>query len=144
MPMLDNIDVKILEMLEEDGRESFTQMARKLKVAEATIRKRISALQEEGVIKKFTIKIDPSKLGLNTVAIIGVDIEPVKLLATAQKLCNLKEVKCVATSTGDHMVMIEIWTKDGRELANLISERIETIEGVKKICPALVLEKLKG
>jgi len=142
--MLDSIDVKILEMLEDDGRESFTQIARKLKVTEATIRKRISALQEEGVIKKFTIKIDPSKLGLNTVAIIGVDIEPMKLLAVAQKLCNFKEVKCVATSTGDHMVMIEVWTKNGRELANLISERIETIEGVKKMCPALVLERLKG
>jgi Lrp/AsnC family transcriptional regulator for asnA, asnC and gidA len=142
--MLDSIDVKILEMLEDDGRESFTQIARKLKVTEATIRKRISTLQKEGVIKKFTIKIDPSKLGLNTVAIIGVDIEPMKLLAVAQKLCNFKEAKCVATSTGDHMVMIEVWTKNGRELANLISERIETIEGVKKICPALVLERLKG
>jgi len=41
------------------------------------------------------------------------------------------------------MVMLEIWTRNGRELTKLISERIDTIEGVKRICPALILEKLK-
>ena len=41
------------------------------------------------------------------------------------------------------MLMTEIWTSDGRELTKLISEKIETIEGVKKICPAIILEKLK-
>jgi Lrp/AsnC family transcriptional regulator for asnA, asnC and gidA len=41
------------------------------------------------------------------------------------------------------MIMTEIWTRDGRELTKLISEKIGTIEGVKRICPAIILEKLK-
>jgi len=41
------------------------------------------------------------------------------------------------------MIMTEIWTRDGRELTRLISEKIGVIEGVKKICPAIILEKLK-
>jgi len=52
-------------------------------------------------------------------------------------------MKCVAISSGDHMIMVEIWTRDARELTRLISERVETMEGVKRICPALILEKLK-
>jgi len=95
------------------------------------------------VIKKFTIQVDPAKLGINTVAIVGVDVDPTKLLEAAQKLRNFKEIRYVATSTGDHMIMTEIWTKDGKELTRIISEKIGSIEGVRKICPAIILEKMK-
>lgn len=140
---LDEIDTRILELLEEDARRSFTEMAEKLKVSESSIRKRVSALQKEGVIKKFTIKVDHAKLGLNTVAIVGIDVDSDKMLEIAQELCDFKEVKCVATSSGDHMIMLEIWAKNGKELNKLIAEEIGRIEGVRQICPALILEKLK-
>lgn len=140
---MDEIDAGILELLEEDSRRSFTEMAKKLNVSESSVRKRVSALQKEGVIKKFTIKVDNVKLGLNTIAIIGIDVDSGKMLKIAQELCDFKEVKCVATSSGDHMIMLEVWTKNGKELNKLISERIERIEGVRQACPALILEKLK-
>jgi Lrp/AsnC family transcriptional regulator for asnA, asnC and gidA len=140
---LDEIDTRILELLEEDARRSFTEMAEKLKVSESSIRKRVSALQKEGVIKKFTIKVDHAKLGLNTVAIVGIDVDSDKMLEIAQELCDFKDVKCVATSSGDHMIMLEVWAKNGKELNNLISEKIGKIDGVRQICPALILEKLK-
>ena len=143
MSNLDEIDTKILELLEEDARRSFTEMAEKLKVSESSIRKRVSALQKEGVIKKFTIKVDHAKLGLNTVAIVGIDVDSDKMLKIAQELCDFKDVKCVATSSGDHMIMLEVWAKNGRELNKLIAEEIGRIEGVRQICPALILEKLK-
>lgn len=143
MLSLDEMDKKIIKMLEEDGRKPFTEIAEKLRVSESTVRKRVQALQAKGVIKKFTVKVDPSRLGIKTIAIVGVDVDPTKLLEVAQKLCGFREVKWVATSTGDHMIMTEIWTRDGRELTRLISERIGVIEGVKKICPAIILEKLK-
>ena len=143
MSSLDEIDMKILKMLEEDGRMPFTEIAEKLRLSESTVRKRVQALQRKGIIKKFTVKIEPSKLGIKTIAIVGVDVDPTRLLEVAQKLCEFKEIKWVATSTGDHMIMTEIWTRDGRELTRLISEKIGVIEGVKKICPAIILEKLK-
>ena len=141
---IDELDLKILKLLEENGRLAFMDIAKKLRLSESTIRKRIQALKDNGVIKRFTVEIDPAKIGLNTVAIVGIDVDPPKLLEVAQKLCEFKEIRCVATSTGDHMIMTEIWTKDGRELTRLISEKIGPIEGVKKICPAIILEKLKG
>lgn len=144
MPEVDKLDLKILKMLQEDGRLPFTEIAKKLKLSESTIRKRVQALKEKGVIKKFTIEVDPFRTGMRTVAIVGVDVDPTKLLEAAQKLCEVKEVRSVATSTGDHMIMTEIWARDGRELTKLISEKIGSIEGVKKICPAIILEKLKS
>ncbi|MCD6530005.1 Lrp/AsnC family transcriptional regulator [Candidatus Bathyarchaeota archaeon] len=140
---MDEVDLKILKMLQEDGRKPFTEIAENLRLSESAVRKRVQALQKRGVIKKFTIKIDPAKIGINTVAIVGVDVDPTKLLEVAQKLCEVKEARSVATSTGDHMIMTEIWAKDGRDLTRILSEKIGRLEGVKKICPAIILEKLK-
>jgi len=141
---VDDIDLNILKLLQEDGRASFTAIAEKLRLSESTIRKRVQALQKRGIIKRFTAEVDPYKIGIRTVAIVGVDVDPTKLLEAAQKLCEIEEIRSVATSTGDHMIMTEIWTRDGRELTRLISEKIGKIDGVKKICPAIILEKLKS
>ncbi len=141
--MIDKLDMEILQLLEKDASLPYTEIARRLKLNESTVRKRVAALKQKGVIRKFTVVIEPSKIGFNTVAIIGVDVDPPKLLEVAQKLCEIPETRYVATSTGDHMIMTEIWTRDGKELSKIISEKIGTIEGVKKICPAIILEKLK-
>ena len=144
MPEVDELDLKILEMLQENGRDSFTEIGEKLQLNESTIRKRVRSLQRREVIKKFTVEIDPSKIGMRIVAIVGVDVDPTRLLEAAQKLCEIEEVQSVATSTGDHMILTEIWSRNGRELTRLISEEIGTISGVKKICPAIILEKMKS
>ncbi len=136
--------MKILELLQADGSLTFTEIARKLGLNESTVRKRVMALREREVIRKFTVIIDPAKIGFNTVAIVGIDVDPSKLLEVAHRLCEIEEVKRVATSTGDHMIMAEIWARDGRELSKIMSESIGKIEGVKKICPSIILEKLKG
>jgi Lrp/AsnC family transcriptional regulator for asnA, asnC and gidA len=141
--MVDEVDLAILKFLQEDASMPFTEIARKLKISESTVRKRVEKLKQEGVIKRFTVIIDPSKIGLNTVAIVGVDVDPSKLLEASQKMCEFPETRYVATSTGDHMIMTEIWARDGRELTKIISEKIGAIDGIKKICPAIILEKLK-
>jgi Lrp/AsnC family transcriptional regulator for asnA, asnC and gidA len=141
--LVDKLDLKILKLLQDDGSLTFTEMARRLKLNESTVRKRVMALKEKGVIRKFTVIIEPSKVGFNTVAIVGVDVDPPKLLEVAQKLCDVHEIRYVATSTGDHMIMTEIWARDGKELSKIISDKIGKIEGVNKICPAIILEKLK-
>ncbi len=54
------------------------------------------------MIKRFTVIIDPSKIGLNTVAIVGIDVDPSKLLETSQKICEIPEIRYVATSIGEN------------------------------------------
>ncbi|MEM2816365.1 MAG: Lrp/AsnC family transcriptional regulator [Candidatus Bathyarchaeia archaeon] len=141
--MVDKTDLAILKLLQEDASMPFTEIARRLSVSESTVRKRVEKLMREGVIRRFTVIVEPSKIGLKTIAIVGVDVDPSRLLEVSQKLCEIPEVKYVATSTGDHMIMTEIWTRDGRELTRILSEKIGKIEGIKKICPAIILEKLK-
>jgi Lrp/AsnC family transcriptional regulator for asnA, asnC and gidA len=141
--MIDQLDIKILEILQQDSSLTYTEIGRRLGLNESTVRKRIATLKEEGVIKKFTVIVEPSKIGFNTVAIVGVDVEPQRLLEAVQRICEIQEARYVATSTGDHMIMTEIWARDGRELSKIISEKLGAIEGVKKICPSIILEKFK-
>lgn len=141
--MVDEVDFRIISILMEEGDISFSELARRLNLSESTIRKRIEKLKKGNVINKFTVIVDPYKLGFNSVAIVGVDVEPQQLLKVAKKICELPEAKNVFISTGDHMIMVEIWARDGNDLSRILSEGIGGIEGVKRVCPSIILERLK-
>jgi len=141
--MIDEKDLKILEILRENARTPLTNIAKTLGVSESTIRKRVRALEDGGVIKRYTIVVDPAKLGYNSVSFVGLDVEPTHFLDVAIQMTEFPEVRFVATSTGDHMIMTEIWLKDGMELGRFIAEKIGRLEGVQRVCPAVILEKLK-
>jgi Lrp/AsnC family transcriptional regulator for asnA, asnC and gidA len=140
---MDYKDKKIIEILSRDSRTPNTEIAKKIGVSESTVRKRIKALEKKGVIEKYSIVVNPSKMGFNTVAIVGLDVEPSRFLRVASRLTEFKEVKYVATSTGDHMIMFEIWANNGKELTEIISHKIGRIDGINRICPSIILEKLK-
>ncbi|WP_457750681.1 HTH-type transcriptional regulator LrpA [Thermococcus sp.] len=141
--MLDERDKIIIEMLTKDARTPFTEIAKVLGISETAVRKRVKALEEAGVIKQYTIVIDPSKLGYNLVSLTGVDTMPEKIFEVAAKLKDFEFVRNVYLTSGDHMIMTEVWAKDGEDLSDIISNKIGKIDGVTKVCPAIILEKLK-
>ncbi len=141
--MLDEIDKKILEILQKNARTPYTQIAKEVGLSEGAVRKRIEALEKKGIIKRYVAVIDPRKIGYNSITLLGLDAEPTKLLEIANEISKLKEAKNVYLTTGDHMIMAEIWAKDGKELSNILANKIAKIEGVKRICPAIILEKIK-
>jgi len=140
---MDEKDMKILEILMKDGRKPYTEIAKMLNTSESSVRKRIKKMEEEGIIKGYRAEVEPSKIGYNVVALTGFDTNPEDFLTVAKKLCEFEEVKKVWTSTGDHMIMTEIWARDGKELSEILFNKLGKIEGVKKICPAIILEELK-
>ena len=140
---MDKLDLNIIEILSKDSRTAFLQIAKKLKVSESTIRKRVANLKENGSIKKFSLVVDTSKIGFENIALIGVDVSSEKYLDVAKKLTEFDEIKYVASSTGDHMFMLEVWSKNADGL-RAVSEKIKGIDGVTRICPAIIKDTLKG
>jgi Lrp/AsnC family transcriptional regulator for asnA, asnC and gidA len=141
--MIDEKDLKIIDMLRENARIPLTEIALRLDVSESTIRKRIKALEKNGVITQYTVVVDPSKLGYNSVSMVGIDVESTHLLDVAMRMTEFPEVKFVATSTGDHMIITEIWTNNSKELGRFIAKNIEKQEGVKRVSPTIILENWK-
>ena len=140
---VDKLDAGIIENLSKNSRTPFMQIARKLKVSESTIRKRVSKLENDGVIKKYSLVIDTNKIGFENIALIGVDVVPEKYLDIAKKLAEFDGIKFVASTTGDHMFMLEVWAKNGDEL-RVFSDKLRGIDGVTRICPAIIKDTLKG
>ena len=141
--MLDETDIGILEFLRKNARTPFLDIAKKLRISESTIRKRVKTLEKIGVIKKYSAIVEPSKLGYGSVALVGIDVKPEKFLDVARRLTEFENVKFVATSTGDHMIMTEIWMENSNDLRDFISTKIGNIEGVTRTCPAILMERLK-
>ncbi|KPU63101.1 transcriptional regulator [Thermococcus sp. EP1] len=141
--MLDERDKVIIEMLTKDARMPFTEIAKTLGISETAVRKRVRALEEKGVIRQYSIKVDPQKLGYNLISLTGVDTKPEKLFEVAEKLKAFEFVRELYLSSGDHMIMAEIWAKDGEDLADIMSNKIGKIDGVTKVCPSIILERLK-
>ncbi|HIH72143.1 MAG: Transcriptional regulator [Thermococcales archaeon 44_46] len=128
---LDEIDKSILRLLQEDGRMSYSEIARKIGVPESTVRLRVKKLMEEGIIRKFAALINPFKAGYSIVAFIAVDIEPNKVKRAVEELSKLPEVDVLGIATGAHDVLMQVTVKDLQELENFLIEKLGKIEGIK-------------
>ncbi|GGP21855.1 transcriptional regulator [Thermocladium modestius] len=139
---IDDRDKRIIEIMMQDSKTPFTKIGKELGISEAAVRRRIRKLEMMGVIRKFTVVVDPSKIGYKHVAIIGIDSEPDKLIQIAHDLASKDFSKKVYITTGDHMIMMEAWARDSMEMTKILQE-IGSINGVRKVCPAIILDYVK-
>jgi len=126
---LSDLDKRIIEHLQEDGRRPFTQIATALGVSEAAVRARTNRLVEKGFLQIVGVA-DPEKLGFQQ-ALIGVRCEPGKLLAVAEALAALKEVDYVVVTAGRFDILIETVAEDNEGLLRFLNDRLQRIEGVR-------------
>lgn len=129
---MDSTDRIILRMLQEDCKTPYKEISEKTGVSESTVHERIKKLKEKGIIKGFYAKIDPKKIGYGTIAWIGLSVEPDQMDEIAEKLTKFDEIQVVATSTGDHDIVIQAVAADDKDLWRFINQEIKTIPGVHK------------
>ena len=139
---LDERDRRILEELSRNARVSYTELAKRLGISDVAVIKRIRRLEQQGVIKRYTVEVNPRSLGYRVVSYTGIDVEPEHLLDVAEELRKKPYVKRLSITSGDHDIMAVIWARDSEDLRR-IHEEISRLPGVKRICPAIVLEELK-
>jgi len=141
--VVDEKDLKILEELKKNARTPYSKIAKELGVSDVAVLKRVRRLESLGVIARYTIEVDLKKLGYEVVSITGVDVEPEQLFAVAEQLKGKEYVKRLAITAGDHAMVAEVVARSGEELAEIHKE-ISAMPGVKRVCPAIVMEVLKS
>ena len=140
---MDGNDHKIIAALQEGARTPLRKISKRVHMSESAVRKRVKRLEHLGVIERYTIVVNPSKLGYDTMAVVGLDVSPEKHEEVIEKLANLEEVKKLSTSTGKFMIMGTVWAHDNSELNDIVLQKIGMIEGVKKTHTAIILELIK-
>jgi len=135
-------EIELIKLLMEDGREAYVKIAKHFGVSETAIRKRVRALIEKGVIKKFTIEVNPKKIGFEIQALIGIDTQPEHFISVLDELKSRNDVVHLYSASGDHMILIEMWFKNSEALSSFI-QSMESREEITRVCPAIILEQLK-
>ncbi|WP_179293980.1 AsnC family transcriptional regulator [Candidatus Methanoperedens nitratireducens] len=105
MVELDNLDIKILTQLQSDSRKSYQEIARHCLTSVPTIKSRVDRLLELGIIRKFTLDIDHSKLGIAE-AILIINAKPLAVNRIAEELLKLEEIKELYTTSDSDVAIV--------------------------------------
>ncbi|MDA0233026.1 MAG: Lrp/AsnC family transcriptional regulator [Chloroflexi bacterium] len=128
---MDTLDRKIISLLETNGRASNARIARDVGVSEGTVRRRLKRLIQDGIINVVALP-DPRKLGYNSEAIIGVQVDPDQVDAVAARLSALQHTRWVAVTTGTYDVFAWATLPSAEELGIFLREKVGIIPGVRR------------
>jgi Lrp/AsnC family transcriptional regulator for asnA, asnC and gidA len=128
---MDELDRKIIEILQLDGRASNARIAREVGVSEGTVRRRLRRLIQDNVVKIIAVP-NLDKMGYSTAALIGLQTAPGQLDGVADAIADMKEVHYVAITTGAFDVFAWVGMTSTEELGVFLRTKIGTIPGVTR------------
>ena len=134
----DKTDIKIVNLLLEDGRMSASEMSRRMgDISERSIRYRIDRMIDEGVIQISAV-VSPEALGLTIKADVWLEVESDLILEVAKKMAAFENVTYVACGIGQNDISIQIVAKDTAEIYYFVTEVIRKVTGVRKTTTSIV------
>mgnify|MGYP003390111702 FL=1 len=128
---LDETDLKIIETLRKDGRVAFEQIAEQLNVSPGMVRQRYNRLVDMGYLKVAAIT-NPLRMGLKTMAMIGVRVDGDKMMQVAEKIAAFDEVVYIVIVSGRYDIMAEVFCRDHAELLTFLTEKLSRVDGVRE------------
>jgi len=142
---LDSLDWNILQALQENAKQTYTEIGRRFGVAHSTVYDRIKRMEENEVIKKYTTVIDLEKIGVKYItAIMTVFTDPKESENVAKKLSEAKVVLEVSTSLSEELSIIaKVVAKDQDKLHSFIAQKVAPLPGVLRIRTSIITRKYK-
>jgi len=140
---IDDVDRKILRALMLDSRLSLRNIAADAGISVGTVREHLGKLQRHGVIKNYTISVDPAKIGYKITAIVQVFITSKAGIGEIEsRLTKMPRVSAVYSVTGGSDVIVIARFADAEEL-NLFVKEILAMRGILRTSTLVVLDTLK-
>jgi len=139
---LDLLDLKIIEELKNNSRVSFNDISQKIDKTEATVRRRVKKLLEEGVIKRFTIDYNiDSKQNISATIKAVPDFKDIKRIL--KQLRSIEEIKNIWRLSGDCGLLMKVDIASIDKFNPLIEEKISQIQGIKIIETCFITDIIK-
>ena len=128
---LDELDRRLVEQLQDDGRRSILDLARALGASPKTVRKRVARLIDSHVIQ-ITAVTTPEALGYGAIALVGLELDGTReATAVAADLARLEAADYVVVATGRYAIYVELFCRDRSELGRTVDRRVRTLAGVR-------------
>ena len=139
---LDKTDIKLLNALESDARRPLRKVGRDIGASAVTVMNRMKALEKAGVIKGYTAKLGPVKIGFELTAVISVKVKGGQLIAVQQRIAKDPHVCGVYDTTGDFDSVVIARFKNVRDLNSFIKKTLAS-EGIERTVTQIALNVIK-
>jgi len=139
---MDELDIKIVNELQRDGRMPFTDIAKTLNVSEGTVRNRVARLIDEQVIHIVGM-LDPTRVGFEAPAMIGVTVQPAILESVAETIASFPEVSYLIMVSGEFDLFVEVFCRDRDDLAAFLNQKLHQVNGVVRTQTFMTLKIFK-
>ena len=140
--MLDETDRKILNVLSKDAKASLKQIGDACFLSSAGVHLRLKKLEEQGIITGSKYILDHSKMGYQTQSFIGVYFDRANIYRSVSKaLYAIPEVIECSYTTGNFSLLIKVLCRDNKHLTEILSNQIQTIEGIARTETFICLEQ---
>ena len=133
--------MKLLFELTQDGSISVPTLSKKLGINASVLYSRIKRLMKKKLIKKFTVEIDQSLLGIGVKASVGINRDPKLKEAIHKKFMETSEVVSISEVTGRFDIIIHVYAKNLEALHSIVIEKIGNIEGIQNTETFVELQK---
>ena len=143
---LDDIDLKILEALQDNGRITNRELADKVSLSPAPCWRRLRALEANGVIQRYAALVDPTKVGLSVQAFAHISLENHHSATVAQfdaSIARIPEVLECHSTSGDHDYMLKIIVANMAAYETLLSKKLLQIPAVRTVNTSFSLRQKK-
>ncbi len=141
MQGFDELDLKLLFELTRDGSISVPILSKKLGISASVLYSRIKRLVRKKLIKKFTIEIDDSLLGINVKASVGINRDPKFKGEIHKKLLEINEIVSISEVTGRFDIILQVYTKDLEDLHIVVIDKVGKIDGIQNTETFVELQK---
>jgi Lrp/AsnC family transcriptional regulator for asnA, asnC and gidA len=138
----DELDMNLLFELTKDGSISVPALSKKLDINASVLYSRIKRLMKKKLIKKFTIVIDDSLLGIGVKATVGINRDPKLKDSIREKLLSIPEVVLISEVTGRFDMLIKVYSENLEELHTIVIEKLGKIEGIQNTETFVELQKI--
>ena len=139
---IDNTDLKILEILMEDAKKPFTEVAKKVFVSQGTVHVRMNKMEAAGIVEKNTLKINFAKLGYDITAFIGIYLEKSALYdKVLAKLKEIPEITNIHYTTGNYSMFLKLHCRDTNHLKEVLHDKMQQVEGIDRTETMISLEE---
>jgi len=142
---IDDLDRQILRLLQENAKQTYSEIGAKLNVAHSTVYDRIQKMEHGGFITKYEAIVDAERMGIPLItAQMTITADPKETENIALKMTRFGQVLEVSTSFSEELVIIaKVVAKDQAELHSFIARSVAPLPGVLRIRTAIVTKKYK-